>query len=168
VGTALATIKSKPIPYQVSLKQSNPGEVNEHWALHFHPKEAGKGNLHILDATSKAKNKGVLHVSSENKGKYKPGESSTSKSFPIAEFSSKNKAMTAMRDVKKHVKMVGQYPQNNCVDFTCTAVQHMATNGHIDQAVADRFIQHYDEHKDAVRAKTDTPANRAAAGVTPA
>lgn len=164
MNTALATTKKEAIPHQVSLKKSAVGTEDEHWALHFHPKEKNKGDLNVLHAVSHPPKQGVLYVQHQNKGTYNPPE--TSISHPIAEFSSQNKAKAALNDVKKNVKMSGQFPHDNCVDFTCHAVQHMATNGHIPQANADTFKQnHYDPHKDAVRDKTNTATNRQNAGV---
>jgi hypothetical protein len=162
MNTALAQTRQSPIPHQVSLKQSSPGTENEHWALQFHPKKANQGNLHVLHAVSDDKKNGVLHVEKQNKGMFDPARGNYR---PIAEFPSQSKALTAMRDAQKNVKMNGQFPHDNCVDFTCKAVQHMATNNHIPQSDADAFRQHYDNQKDAVRAKTNTAENRKAAGV---
>ena len=164
MDAVLATTKKKePIPYQASLKQSKPGTADEHWGLHFHPQQAGKGDLHVLHAVSDDKKNGVLQVEHLNKGTYNPPAGSTN--HPIAQFPSQSKALAAMRDVKNNVKLDQQFPHENCVDFTCKAVKHMADNGHIPQANHDTFKQHYDAQKDAVRANTNTAGNRKKAGV---
>jgi hypothetical protein len=158
----VAQTKSAPIPHQVSLKQSSPGNADEHWALHFHPIEAHKSELHVLHAVSDKEENGVLHVQHLNMGMYDPQRST---SRPIAQFRSKAKAMAAMKDVHENVKLTGQFPHENCVDFTCKAVQHMATNNRIPQTAADDFKAHYDTHQEAVRTMTNTEENRKNAGV---
>jgi hypothetical protein len=162
---AKAEAAAEKVIYQVSLKQQKAGESDEHWSLHYHPKEAKKGDLHILEAVSDddPKHNGVLQISHTPMGQYNPQSASTTTRH-IADFPSKEAAMVAMNDVLQNVKLTQKFPYENCVDWTCQAVQHMAGKGRVPQASANAFEDYYNKHKDVVRATTNTAEHRKNAG----
>jgi len=166
-----AIFKRVSKPYQVALHRSDIGSEKEHWALHIHPTGDGVKNnqWHVMHAVSDKTNtpKGALHTEQKDKEGYTHGRplKDDSQHHVIGEFKSHadaERAMKSLHDVKLHEA----YPQQNCVDWTKHAVDHMVEHGHMtshSNGVAG-FNAIHAANKDTVRTNTGTAANKKAAG----
>jgi hypothetical protein len=154
------------IPHAVSLKKSKIGTEKEHWALHVHPVEEGKGKLHVLHAVSDPDKLGVLAVDHVKKGVYTgPSTKSDSQIVHLGNFATHSQAMEAINGVKKNVELHHSFPDENCVDFCHAAVHHMVANHGLDQQAATIMDSHYNAEEAGVRDRTGTAHNKEAAGV---
>jgi hypothetical protein len=154
------------IPHQISLKKTDVGTEKEHWALHVHPVEPGKSDLHILHAVSVPGNEGVLEPWDQNAGTYesRPAKEK-SETVPLGTFTTKGKALAAVTDAEKNVHLTEQYPTQNCVDFACAAVKHMVKNKHLPPEAEETMTAHYNKDQATVRKNTNTADAKKAAGV---
>ena len=123
--------------------------------------------MHAVSDKENKDPKGALAVEQINREGYTQGRpvSATSQHHVIGEFKSHADAERAMKSLHT-VKLDKPYPQENCVDWTKKAVDHMVANGHMtshSNGVAG-FNNIHDTNKDAVRQTTGTKANKKAAG----
>jgi len=157
--------------YQVALHRSQPGTVDEHWSLQFHPhpENTKDQDWHEIHAVSNAQNKGVLPTSSEAKKFFKhgfKGKFGSDLHHVIGEFDNYQKAQEAFLSINKDVNLEEQFPKQNCVDCTKMAVDHMVQKKFIkDDDNVKGFHEIHEKYKDIVRQTTGTPAKMKAAGV---
>jgi len=148
------------IVYNVALHKSNVGKDSEHWAMHIHPENShATAKWHIVDAASEKGKGGVLQTDHQEINGYDKTRQGANHmilgSFPNAA------AAHAAATKLEGVKCTATYPTHNCVDFTKNAVAQLHADKHISDDDKAKFDAHYAKHADTVRAKTDTPANRA-------
>lgn len=139
-----------------------------HWSVHIHPQESHKSaTWHIVHAVSGGEDAhGVLQTEHIKKGGRRRGYNTSSQGAHhqiLGSFNNAGDAKAAAESLKG-IKCDNHFPDENCVDWTRQAVQHLHANGHISKEKHDQIIAYHDTHQAAVRAKTDTAHNRQEAG----
>lgn len=123
--------------------------------------------MHAVSDKDNKDPKGALAVEQQTKEGYTHGRTGkdTSHHHVIGEFKSHADAERAMASLHG-VKLSKPYPQENCVDWTKKAVDHMVANGHMTSHSngVQGFNTIHNENKDTVRKNTGTKSNKKAAG----
>jgi len=152
--------------YRLALHKQKVGTADEHWALHFHPKETDKNaNWHVVDAASEKGSGGILQTEHRTftaaHGGYdasKQTSSPGSQHFVFGKFESAAHAEAAAKSIKG-INCEHPFPHQNCVDFTKNAVEKLHKDGHINDDRKNEFMKHYNDHAETVRKNTGTAAN---------
>ena len=128
--------------------------------MHIHPQNSHQtAHWHIVDAVSQQGAGGVLQTDHQKfigYDKTRQGDHHMILgSFPNAA------AAHAAAESIKGIHCNAPFPGQNCVDWTKAAVTKLHNEGHIDQANHNKFMDHYNEHAETVRANTGTAENKA-------
>jgi len=153
--------------YRLALHKNKVGTADEHWALHFHPKESDKNaKWHVVDAASEKGSGGVLQTEHRTFGpehggydKSKQESSKGSNHYIFGKFNNAEHAEQAAKSIAG-INCEHPYPYQNCVDFAKKAVEKLHTDGFIDKDRKNEFMKHYNEHSETVRKNTGTTANK--------
>jgi len=159
--------------YHVALHKSAVGTASEHWAIHVHPHDShASASWHKVHAVSdKAGGTGVLYTEHKPMGGKNKGYDAGRQTLPGHEhmiLGSNIKSAAEAKAVAESLKGIHcehPFPGQNCVDWTKHAVEKLHTDGHIDTAHKNAFMDHYNTHAETVRTNTGTPGNKEAAGV---
>jgi len=165
-----ATVVLYPrVKYQVALHRSNVDTKDEHWSMRFHPQNKVKtAKWDVVHAVSdNIDGKGVLVTAHEERGgkdddKYGPGYDPSHHNehhHILGDFRDRKSAKAAAESLTQF-KCQKPFPDHNCVDWTKQAVDHLHTQGHIDDEKHAHFTKLYNDHQAAVRVNTNTDINR--------
>jgi len=165
-----ATVVLYPrVKYQVALHRSAVDTKNEHWSVRFHPTDKAKlAKWDVVHAVSNNKNgKGVLVTAHEEWGgkhdeKHGPGYDPGlhNEHHHILGDIKDRKTAKALAKSLTQFKCEKPFPEHNCVDWTKQAIDHLHTEGHINDEKHQHFTKLFNDHQAAVRVETNTDANR--------
>jgi len=166
-----ATVVLYPrVKYQVALHRSKVGTEDEHWSVRFHPKEkTDLARWDIVHAVSDKKDgKGVLVTEHDERGgkhdtKYGPGYDPSkhdANHHILGDIKDRKTAKKLAKSLTKKFKCKQAFPDDNCVDWTKQAIDHLHDKKHISDEKHEHFTKLFNDHQAAVRDKTNTETNR--------